>query len=210
MVEYVGFHDHEERLIRELILRLDEDAYVLGELRRVEKAHLPGYNGRVCPKLAADSDRWEMTMSLSSCDPFTIAHELAHVSDIAVRRNETRSHLSQAMPHHWHVAHNMSSEYYANRVACEYSDEAHVVGAFRSDVAGLALAAREQDWAAFATYYSLILGILHAHNRHDGEPLKVLSGVETLPSSVIEAMTSFKTHASNFFENYRVPLPSAA
>lgn len=210
MVRFIGFTGQERRLIGASIKRLGDDDYRLCELRRIEKADLPGYAGKVVPRHAECGERWDMTMYLASCDPFTVAHELAHVSDIAVRRGESRDHLALRMPTHWHVAHTMSAEYYANRVACGYAGDDAIASAFRSDAAGLAKAARDQDWASCLTYYSLMLGILHAKDRPDGEPLHALAGLDALPEAVTRGMAAFRRQSMDFFASYRQATPLAA
>lgn len=210
MVQFSGFTAQEERLIGGAMARLARDDYRLCELRRVERADLPGYSGKVVPRPAECGERWDMTMYLASCDPFTVAHELAHVSDIAVRRSESRDHLALRMPTHWHVAHTMTAEYYANRVACDYAEDKHIAAAFRSDAAGLVTAARGRDWASCLTYYALMLGILHAKDRPDGEPLEALADVADLPTTVIHAMAAFRQQALAFFAGYGQAAPLAA
>ncbi|HLO78292.1 MAG TPA: hypothetical protein VK196_17685 [Magnetospirillum sp.] len=137
MVQLVGFDAAEEILVTGLVAQFAADDFVMGELRRSEKRELPGYHGKVVPVACDRTDRFHMTMLLASLNPFTVAHELAHVSDISTRRRESRDHLSLEMSNGWHLAHRMSSEYYANRVACTYVDEHDIFKAFQSDSTGL-------------------------------------------------------------------------
>ena len=209
MVKVVGFTIHEEQVIKGMMSRFGADNYSLAGLRHIAKTEMPGYNGKVIPARVGLDDRIEMTMYLSSCSPFTVAHELAHVADISVRRKETLDNLSHAMPTHWHLAHRMSSEYYANRVACDYSEEPHIFEAFQNDVNGLKVAAFQNDWASFLIYYSLLLGIMHGMKRHDVEPLKLLKDAHVLPDSVIRGIEGFKAQAAEFFDNHATNLQAA-
>lgn len=201
MVKVVGFTSHEEQVIEGMISRFGAANYRLDGLRHIAKSEMPGYNGKVIPARVGLGDRIEMTVYLSSCSPFTVAHELAHVADIGVRRKETLANLSHAMPTHWHLAHRMTSEYYANRVACHYADEPHIFEAFQSDMNGFKVAAFKNDWASFMIYYSLLLGIMHGMKRHDVEPLKLLRDVH-LPESVIRGIEGFKHQAAEFFDSH--------
>lgn len=201
MVEYVGLTGQEERQIKGMVERLGGDQYRLCGLKRIEKVEMPGYHGKVVPARVGECGL-HMTMYLSSLGPFTIAHELAHVSDMAVRRSETIDNIGMAMPTHWHLAHRMSAEYYANRVACDYADEREIFAAFQSDSIGLRVAAREQDWGSFLIYYSLLLGIFHGMGKMEHEPLKALSPFGSMPQAVVDGMAEFKRHATDFFENY--------
>lgn len=202
MVKVVGFSSHEEAVIKGMMARFGDDNYRLGGLRHIAKTEMPGYNGKVVPTRVGLDDRIEMTMYLSSCSPFTIAHELAHVADITVRQQETRDNLSLEMPTHWHLAHRMSSEYYANRLACDYSEEPHIFEAFQNDINGLKVAVFKNDWAAFLIHYSLLLGIMHGMKRHDVEPLKLLRELPILPDSVMRGIEGFRHQAAEFFDNH--------
>lgn len=212
MVKFVGFTDHEESLIRGLVERFGNKNYQLHELKHVKKSDMPGYNGFVIPKLAECGKKLEMTMHLSSCSPFTIAHELAHVSDITVRRKDSIDNLSCEMPSNWHLAYKMLSEYYANRVACDHSGKEEIFSTFRSDAAMLLSAAKKKEWGQFLINYSLLLGILHGIGRPDCEPMSMLPIKNAIPLKVIKAMTGFKQEALDFFDGYEnwESLPVAA
>ncbi|MCR6631978.1 MAG: hypothetical protein NVV74_19090 [Magnetospirillum sp.] len=201
MVQLLGLHSHEETLVSGLIAQFAADDFVMGELNRVEKCVLPGYNGMVVPVHCGRSDRFHMTMQLASVNPFTVAHELAHVSDISTRRKETLDHLSLEMPTGWHLAHRMSSEYYANRVACAYADESDVFLAFQNDCAGMRGGARQGDWASTLIHYALLLGIMHGMDRQDCDPAALLGQAE-LPDQVRAGFASFRHQAPTFFDGY--------
>lgn len=200
MVDVVGFTDQEEAVIKGLMAQFDAQNHRLGELVMVTKADIPGYNGKVVPKIVGELS-FEMTMLLSSCSPFTVAHELAHVSDIACRRQETRDNLSLEMPTGWHLAHRMSAEYYANRVACEYSSEDHIFDAFKNDNNGLATAAHHRDWSSLMIHYALMLGIFHGMNRMDMDPVRLLRTTH-LPDSVTKGLEHFRDQAASFFDSH--------
>lgn len=202
MVKVLGFTNQEEAVIKGLMARFGENNYRLCGLRHIAKTEMPGYNGKVVPAKVGLDDRIEMSMYLSSCSPFTIAHELAHVADITVRRQETLDNLSHDMPVHWHLAHRMSSEYYANRLACHYSEEPHIFEAFQNDINGLKVAAFQNDWASFLIHYALLLGIMHGMQRHDVEPLKLLRELPALPDTVIRGIDGFRQQAAEFFDNH--------
>lgn len=201
MVEVVGFTTQEEQVIKGMMARFDADQHRLCELRHITKAEIPGYNGKVVPARVGDNGI-EMSMLLASCSPFTVAHELAHVSDINHRRQETMDNLSLQMPTSWHLAHRMSSEYYANRVACEYASEAHIFEAFQSDHNGLKVAEFENDWSSTLIYYALLLGIMHGMNRMDVDPLKLLRSHRDLPDAVLRGIESFRAQAEDFFTGH--------
>lgn len=201
MVKVEGFTTGEEHVIKGMMARFHDANHSLCELRAVLKADIPGYNGKVEPRRIG-ADALEMDMLLASCSPFTVAHELAHVSDISVRRQETFDNLSLAMPTGWHLAHRMTSEYYANRVACLHADEAQIFEAFQSDCNGMKAAALEKDWASFLIYYSLLLGIMHGMDRMDVEPLKLLRATLVLPETVINGIEGFRTQSVEFFDGY--------
>lgn len=202
MVQLVGFDACEETLVTGLVAQFTADAFPMAELRRAEKRPLPGYNGKVVPVACDRTDRFHMTVLLSSLNPFTVAHELAHVSDISTRRQESRHHLSLEMSNGWHLAHRMSSEYYANRVACRYVDEHDVFLAFQSDCAGLRQAVSGADWASTLIHYALLLGIMHGMERMDCEPLQLLGAAIRLPKAVEDGIASFRHQAAEFFDGY--------
>lgn len=201
MVKVQGFTNQEEQVIRGLMARFGDANHSLCELRTVVKADIPGYNGKVMPRRVG-VDGLEMDILLASCSPFTVAHELAHVSDITVRRQETFDNLSLEMSTGWHLAHRMSSEYYANRIACVHAEESHIFEAFQSDSTGLKAAALEKDWASFLIYYSLLLGIMHGMDRMDVEPLKLLRATLVLPEAVMTGIDGFRDQSVEFFDNY--------
>ncbi|MGE5516623.1 MAG: hypothetical protein ACM31D_12465 [Bacteroidota bacterium] len=202
MVQLVGFDAHEEILVSGLLAQFRADDFRMGELTRAEKRTLPGYHGKVVPVACSRSDRFDMTMLLSCLNPFTVAHELAHVSDISTRRQESREHLSLEMSNSWHLAHRMSSEYYANRVACRYVDEHDVFLAFQGDCAGLRQSVAGADWAGVLIHYALLLGIMHGMDRLDCDPLKLLGAAITLPDAVQHGIDGFRRQAADFFTGY--------
>ncbi|CAA7615261.1 hypothetical protein [Magnetospirillum sp. UT-4] len=207
MVQMVNLTGADRATVTGMVDRFRQDSFHLDELSRIERAHLPGYNGKVEPVRVGDG--LDMTMYLACTNPFTVAHELAHVSDISVRREETFANLSLSMPAHWHLAHRMSSEYYANRVACAYVEEGDVLGAFRNDAAGLRGAVARSDWADAMIHYALLLGILHGNERPDCDPLKLVPGVE-LPGIVADGLSGFRDRAAEFFDGYREDAPALA
>ncbi len=210
MVHMVGFETHEEALVKGIMAQFRSDNYALGELRRIEKRDLPGYNGKVLPARIGVSDDIEMTMVLSCLSPFTVAHELAHVSDISTRRQESLDNLSLEMSTNWHLAHRMSSEYYANRIACDYSEEPHIFAAFQNDVAGLKMSVRDGDWASTLIHYALLLGIMHGMKRMDVDPIQFLGAVTGLPEAVIKGIEGFRHQAQVFFDGYGGSMAQAA
>ena len=203
MVELSGFSQSEETLVGQLIGRFTEEGFRLTGLSKVEKADRPGYDGVVIPRLAGkDLEEIEMDMMVSSCNPFTIAHELAHVSDIATRQADSRANIHHAMPAQWHLAYKMSSEYYANRVACGFAHGDDIFRAFKSDAAGMLGAAMRKDWGNFLIYYSLMLGILHGIDRMDCEPLRMFVPKSAIPVRVVKGMAGFKKQSVDFFDGY--------
>ncbi len=210
MVQVLGFDHAEEWSIRQLLDRFRAGHFRLGDLRQIEKADLPGYEGKVMPRLG-HGGRVETTMYLSSCNAFTIAHELAHVSDIAVRRQDSVDNLGCGMPSQWHLAYKMSSEYYANRIACRHSDGEDCFRAFKSDAAGLLDAAKRHDWGSFMVYFALCLGVLHGIDRMDLDPLAMVApqGLAKLPERVQAGMAGFAEQSVGFFDGYADLAPSA-
>lgn len=202
MAQMVGFAPQEENLVTDLMTRFAADDFIVTELARVEKCDLPGYNGKVVPARIDGSDRLEMTMLLSCLNPFTIAHELAHVSDISTRRQEAFDNLSLRMPSEWHLAHRMSAEYYANRIACDYAAEPDVFGAFQSDSTGFKVAVHGGDWAGTLIHYALLLGIMHGMKRLDCDPLKLLGAASHLPGIVQAGIDGFRRQSVAFFDGY--------
>ena len=203
MIEFIGFNRDEETLIKDFVGRFRADERRMCELSRVERFSLPGYLGRVVPAPSPCGLKLPTTVYLAACKPFTIAHELAHVSDIAVRRQETLDHMAERMPAPWHLAHRMSSEYYANRVACGYVSEDEVFSAFTGDLNGMRIAAKEDDWGSFLIYYALLLGIFHGLGRTDCDPVKPLEPAPYIPEAVREGMNAFRADAVNFFTEFR-------
>lgn len=211
MVQLVGFDTHEETLVTGLVAQFAADDFRMGELKIAEKRDLPGYHGKVVPVACHASDSFHMTMLLSSLNPFTVAHELAHVSDISTRRQESREHLSLEMSNGWHLAHRMSSEYYANRIACRYVDEHDIFQAFQGDCAGLRQSVAGSDWAGVLIHYGLLLGIMHGMDRLDCDPLRLLGAAITLPKAVQDGIDSFRAQAAHFFDSYgELPALAAA
>jgi hypothetical protein len=182
--------------------RFAAERYCLHDLRRVERFDRPGYNGRVETACGGAVKALSTTMYLAACHPFTVAHELAHVSDISVRKQETIDHIGAEMPVEWHLSHRMSSEYYANRVACGFVGEEEVFPAFLSDLSGFKNAAAEGDWASLLIYYALLLGLFHGLGRPDCAPLTLLGGAVSLPATVSRGVEAFDLHAPLFFSSY--------
>lgn len=202
MVQLVGFDASEETLVTGMVTQFATDDFRMEELRLAEKCSLPGYHGKVVPVPCDRSDRFHLTMLLSSLNPFTVAHELAHVSDISTRRQESREHLSLEKSNGWHLAHRMSSEYYANRVACRYVDEHDIFLAFQGDCTGLRHAVAGGDWAATLIHYALLLGIMHGMDRMECDPLKLLGAAIRLPKAVEDGIDGFRHQAAAFFDGY--------
>lgn len=203
MVKVIGFSHQESNSIHEMMHRFRSDGFKLDELAKVKRADLPGYEGKVVPRRIGGKDKLKMDMLLATTNPFTVAHELAHVSDITVRRADSMDNLSCAMPGAWHLAYKMFSEYYANRVACEYASEADIVGAFRSDLRGWASAIARRDWGSYLYYYALVLGILHGTGRHDAEPLRIFAPKRGfVPARIVKGMVSFRSQAPGFYDSY--------
>jgi hypothetical protein len=203
VIEFVGFNRDEVTLIRDFVGRFRADEHSMAELARVERFSLPGYLGRVVPQPSPCGLKLPTTVFLAACRPFTIAHELAHVSDIAVRRQETLDHMAERMPAPWHLSHRMSSEYYANRIASGYVGEDEVFKAFTGDLNGMRLAAVENDWASFLIYYALLLGIFHGLGRFDCDPVRPLDPAPYIPEAVREGMNAFRDNAVDFFAEFR-------
>lgn len=203
MVKVIGFDAAQESSIRDMVDRFRGDGFQLEELVKIKKADLPGYEGKVVPKRIGGRDKLRMSMYLANTGPFTVAHELAHVSDISVRRSDSMDNLSCSKPGSWHLAYKMFSEYYANRVACDYASEADIVTAFRSDLRGWLIAIARKDWASFLYYHALILGVLHGTGRHDSEPLRLFAPKSSfVPARIIRGMVSFRSQAPGFYESY--------
>ncbi|MCR6630626.1 MAG: hypothetical protein NVV74_11570 [Magnetospirillum sp.] len=210
MVAVLGFGPEEEAVVRRLFRRMAEDGYPLDELARIEKRAMEGYNGLVEPALPQGGGRLRCVLYLSLAAPFTVAHELAHVADIAVRHDETLEHLDAGMSKAWHLAHRMSSEYFANRVATRYCEDPEIFPAFQNDRLGMIKAARDRDWAGVLINYAMLLGIFHGLDRLDIEPLELLPDayLDTLPESVLDGMAGFRNEADAFFQAYPAALPA--
>ncbi|MBC7953768.1 MAG: hypothetical protein H7Z12_18370 [Rhodospirillaceae bacterium] len=204
MVEVNGFDLDEEALVRSLYRRFLAEGYEMHELDRIEKREMAGYNGLVEPHLPHGASRLRSTLYLALPVPFTIVHELAHVADIAVRQQETKDHISASMPDTWHLAHRLSSEYYANRIATGFCSDEEIFPAFQNDRIGMIAAAIKDEWANFLINYSMLLGIFHGLGRLDIEPLELLPDAHTdrLPDPVIRGMSAFRNQADDFFRSY--------
>ena len=201
MVPLIGFAAGEERDIHEMLARFRGEGFLIGGLDHIEKTAMPGYDGKVVPRRIG-ADRVGMRMYLALCTPFTVAHELAHVADMAVRRQDSLDNLSCAMPAHWHLAYKMSSEYFANRVACRFVDGDSCFAAFKSDAAGLMTAARRKDWGNVLIFYALLLGLAHGAGQTGLEPLKMLPARDPLPVRVLKGMADFRRRAEGFFDGH--------
>ncbi|HLO77458.1 MAG TPA: hypothetical protein VK196_13465 [Magnetospirillum sp.] len=210
MVAVIGLTQGDEAVLRGLYRRMADDGLPLDGLARVEWRRMDGYNGLVKPARLDDSDRLHCVLYLATAAPFTIAHELAHVADIALRHDETLEHLSGTMSKAWHLAHRMSSEYFANRVATRYCVDAEIFPAFQNDRMGLIKGARDGAWADVLINYAMLLGIFHGLDRLDVEPLELLPDqyLDGLPDSVLDGMAGFRNEADQFFRN--CPLAAAA
>lgn len=210
MVEVCGFAPPEESLIRDYLRRFSDDGFLLCDLDRVAKADLPGYNGLVTPRAIPGRPRLVTTLELALPVAFTVAHELAHVSDIAVRQADTVEHIAGRHGNNWHMAHRMTSEYYANRIASRYCSDEEIFPAFQNDRIGMVVAARNGDWANFLINYALLLGIFHGLGREDVEPLELLPSADDLPDIVAQGMSAFRRSAAPFFAEYATPEPVPA
>lgn len=203
MVKVVGFCGQEENAIRGMLHRFRDDGFRMDELIKIKKTDLPGYEGKVIPKRVGGKNKLKMAMLLTTTNPFTVAHELAHVSDISVRRSDSMENLTCGRPGNWHLAYKMFAEYYANRVACDYASEADIVTAFRSDLRGWLMAIAAKDWANYFYYYSLVLAILHGTGRHDSEPLRIFAPKTSfVPARIVKGMVSFRRQAPDFYAQY--------
>lgn len=210
MVAVIGLTTQDEATLRRLIARMQADGLPLDGLARVEWRAMEGYNGLVEPARLDESDRLHCVLSLATGAPFTIAHELAHVADIALRHDETVEHLSGAMSHAWHMAHRMSSEYFANRTATRYCTDEEIFPAFQNDRVGLVKGVRAANWADALVNYAMLLGIFHGLDRLDVEPLELLpeTDLDLLPPAVLDGMAGFRNEADRFFQ--ALPLPELA
>lgn len=199
MVKIEGFTADEHGMVRDMLARFSADDHQLDELAVVEKRDMTGYHGLVVPRPSA-GEGFSILLLVATCSPFTVAHELAHVADIRIRRAETRTHLSGCMPNPWHLAHRMSSEYFANRTACRYVDEDDVLQAFKEDHRGFLAAAQEGDWATFLINYALLLGLFHGLGRPDCDPLNLLKSTDSLPEIVVRGAESFREESLATFK----------
>lgn len=207
MVAVIGLTTQDEATLRRLMARMRADGLPLDGLARVEWRAMEGYNGLVEPARLDEGDRLHCVLSLATGAPFTIAHELAHVADIALRHDETVEHLGGAMSHAWHMAHRMSSEYFANRTATRYCTDEEIFPAFQNDRVGLVKGVRAGNWADVLINYAMLLGIFHGLNRLDVEPLELLpdADLDLLPPAVLDGMAGFRNEADRFF----LPMPVA-
>lgn len=205
MVEVTGFAAPEEALVRDTLERFADDGFQLADLERIVKADLPGYNGLVTPRAVPGRPRLVTVLELALPVAFTVAHELAHVSDIAVRQAETVDHIAARHPKNWHMAHRMTSEYYANRIASRYCSDDEIFPAFQNDRIGMVVAARAADWANLLINYALLLGIFHGLGREDVEPLELLPSTDDLPDIVVRGISAFRRSAPAFFAEYGAP-----
>lgn len=201
MVAVIGLADGDEAVLRRLMARMTADGLPLDGLARVEWREMDGYNGLVEPARLDETDRLHCVLYLATGAPFTIAHELAHVADIALRHDETVVHLGGEMSHAWHLAHRMSSEYFANRIATRYCVDPEIFPAFQNDRLGLIKGVRAGLWADALINYAMLLGIFHGLGRLDVEPLELLpdSDLDRLPSAVLDGMAGFRNEADSFF-----------
>lgn len=210
MVAVSGLTAQDEETLRRLVSRMRADGLPLDGLARVEWRAMDGYNGLVEPARLDESDRLHCVLYLATGAAFTMAHELAHVADIALRHDETVEHLSGAMSHAWHMAHRMSSEYFANRTATRYCVDEEIFPAFQNDRAGLVKGVRAGQWADALINYAMLLGIFHGLGRLDVEPLELLpdADLDRLPQAVLEGMAGFRNEADRFFQAQQLPEPA--
>lgn len=210
MVAVIGLAEDDAAVLRRLMARMTADGLPLDGLARVEWRAMDGYNGLVEPARLDEADRLHCVLYLATGAPFTIAHELAHVADIALRHDETVAHLGGEMSHAWHMAHRMTSEYFANRIATRYCVDAEIFPAFQNDRLGLVMGCRAGRWADVLINYAMLLGIFHGLDRLDVEPLELLpdSDLDRLTPAVLEGMAGFRNEADTFFRN--CPLTVAA
>lgn len=209
MVAVIGFAPDEEAQVLRLHRRMAGDGLPLDGLARIEKRDMDGYNGLVEP-IRRDG-RLDCVLYLALPAPFTIAHELAHVADIAARPEETAEHLDANSSTAWHLAHRLSSEYFANRIATRFCTDPEIFPAFQNDRIGLIKAARDGHWADVLINYAMLLGIFHGLDRLDIEPLELLPDpyLDTLPESVLDGMAGFRREADPFFQGHPVNLVTA-
>lgn len=209
MVAVIGFEPQDEAMVRGLHARMAADGFPLAELTRIERRAMADYNGLVEPAIPHGGDRLHCVLYLSLAAPFTVAHELAHVADVAVRHDETLDHLDAGQSKAWHLAHRMTSEYFANRVATGYCSDPEIFPAFQNDRLGLIRAARDGDWAGVLINYAMLLGIFHGLGRLDIEPLELLPDayLDGLPQAVLDGMAGFRNDADPFFCGYPLAVP---
>jgi hypothetical protein len=194
-LDLLGFTRDQEDQLRGLLARFRASGLPVGALRAIEFADMPGYEGRVFVR----EEDGEVQMVLSTCAPFTVAHELAHVADIALRWDETLEHLGCGRSVQWHLAHRMTSEYYANRTACRFVPRTETLHPLAADIAGLIDAAHQRNWSAFLIHHALVTGILHGMGR-ESIPLAELGLDDSMPSGVLRAFDDFPQQARAFFE----------
>lgn len=210
MVAVIGLTAEDEATLRRLMGCMRADGLALDGLVRVEWRQMKGYNGLVEPARLDESDCLHCVLYLATGAPFTIAHELAHVADIAVRHDETVDHLGGGMSHAWHMAHRMSSEYFANRTATRYCADADIFPAFQNDRVGLVKGVRNGQWAEVLINYAMLLGIFHGLGRLDVEPLELVpdADLDRLPPAVVDGMAGFRNEADAFFQAMPVAVPA--
>ncbi|HTH17738.1 MAG TPA: hypothetical protein VL974_13860 [Magnetospirillum sp.] len=211
MVAVIGFGPEDEAAVRRLHRRMAAEGFPLEGLSRVEKRDMDGYNGLVVPSRTEGGAPLSCVLYLSLAAPFTIAHELAHVADIAARHDETLTHLAAGSSKAWHLAHRLSSEYFANRIATLFCSDPEIFPAFQNDRMGLIKAARDGQWADVLINYAMLLGIFHGLKRLDIEPLELLpdSYLDSLPDSVLTGMAGFRREADSFFQGHQANLVPA-
>lgn len=210
MVTVIGLTAGDEATLRRLMARMAADGLPLDGLARVEWRAMDGYNGLVEPARLDERDRLHCVLYLATGAAFTMAHELAHVADIALRHDETVEHLSGAMSHAWHMAHRMSSEYFANRTAAHYCSDPEIFPAFQNDRVGLIKGVRAGLWADALINYAMLLGIFHGLDRLDVEPLELLpdADLDLLPQAVLDGMAGFRNEADSFFRAMPLAVPA--
>lgn len=210
MVAVIGLTATDEATLRRLMARMAADGLPLDGLARVEWRAMEGYNGLVEPARLDDTDRLRCVLTLATEAPFTMAHELAHVADIALRHDDTVKHLSGTLSHAWHMAHRMSSEYFANRTATRYCSDPEIFPAFQNDRLGLIKGVRAGQWADALINYAMLLGIFHGLDRLDVEPLELLpdADLDLLPQAVLDGMAGFRNEADAFFQAMPLAVPA--
>lgn len=196
MPPILGFSTDQAQQITQMVQKLRDQGFDLSPLAVIHYQPMADYHGLVEPEFA--KGMIQARVLISSFKPFTLAHELAHVADMALRPIETKKQIGLKESDHWHLAHRMSSEYLANHIASQCVDEADSLDAFKGDYRGLIHAYENQDWAMFCVNYALVLGLFHGLGRFDCDPAANLD----LPASLKEILEDFAIQAPEYLKQF--------